>query len=124
MCRKKVMATFRTPQWFEATRGLRNNGLDVLRISQRDVNKEELAQAFGPKSNKNGWRYDYRLSPEAAREVEELYCRVISKNKITNNKLTLQFAWDSFLRVGVLKSIGRPLLHIFILTERRCALQK
>ena len=30
----------------------------------RDVNKEELAQAFGPKSNKNGWRYDYRLTPE------------------------------------------------------------
>ena len=86
------MATFRTAHWFEATRGLRNVGLDVLRISQKDVSKEELAQAFGPKSSKNGWRYDYRLTAEAAREVEELYCRVTSKKKITNNELTLQFA--------------------------------
>ena len=86
------MATFKTPQWFETTRGLRNNGLDVLSLSNRDVSKDELAHAFGPKSSKNGWRYDHRLTSEAAREVEELYCRVTSKNKITNNELTLQFA--------------------------------
>jgi hypothetical protein len=64
----------------------------VLRLSKRDVSNEELAQASGPKSSKNGWRYDYHLTPEAAREVEELYCRVTSKNKITNNDITLQFA--------------------------------
>ena len=86
------MATFKTPQWFETTRGMRNNGVDVLSLSNRDVSKDELAHAFGPKSSKNGWRYDHRLTSEAAREVEELYCRVTSKNKITNNELTLQFA--------------------------------
>ena len=90
------MATFRTPHWFEATKGLHNKGLDVLRLSTRNVSKEELSQAFSPKSSKNGWRYDYRLTPEAAREVEELYCRVTSKNKITNNELTLQFARGLF----------------------------
>ena len=86
------MATFKTPQWFETTRGLRNQGLDVLKLSTRDVSKEELTHAFGPKSSKNGWRYDHRLTSEAARDVEELYCRVTSKTKITNNELTLQFA--------------------------------
>jgi hypothetical protein len=64
----------------------------VLRLSKRDVTKAELTQASGPKSSKNGWRYDNRLTPEAAREVEELYFRVTSKNKITNNDITLQFA--------------------------------
>ena len=90
MSKKKIMATFRLAEWFEATRGLRNKGLDVLRLSKRDVSKKELAQAFGSKSSKNGWRFDYRLTPEAAREVEELYCRVTSKDKITNNEITLQ----------------------------------
>jgi hypothetical protein len=56
MCRKKIMATFRSAEWFEAMRGLRNQGADVLRLSKRDVSKEELAQASGPKSSKNGWR--------------------------------------------------------------------
>ena len=91
------MPTFRTPQWFEATRGVRNKGLDVLRLSKRDVNKEELGQAFGPKSSKNGWRYDHRLTSATAREVEELYCRVTSKNNNTNSELTLQFAWGLLL---------------------------
>ena len=92
MCMKVVMATFRSPQWFEATRGLRNDGLDVLKLSKRDVSKEELTQAFGPKSSKNGWRYDYRLTADVARDVEGLYCKVTSKTKITNNEPTLQFA--------------------------------
>ena len=86
------MATFKSAKWFEATRGLRNEGADVLRLCKRDVSKEELAEAFGPKSSKNGYRFDYRLTAEAAREVEELYCRVTSKNKITDNEITLQFA--------------------------------
>ena len=64
----------------------------MLRVSKRDVSKEELAHAFGPKSSKNGWRCDHPLTSEAAREIEELYCRVTSRNKITNNELTLQFA--------------------------------
>ena len=89
---EKIMATFKLPQWFEATKGLCNNVLDVLRFSTKDVNKEELAQAFGSKSSLNGWRYDYRLISEAAREVEELYCRVTLRSKITNNEPTLQFA--------------------------------
>ena len=42
------MATFRTPQGFEVTRGLRNTWLDVLKLSKKDINKEELALAFGP----------------------------------------------------------------------------
>ena len=118
------MATFKTPQWFETTRGLRNQGLDVLKLSTRDVSKEELTHAFAPKSSKNGWRYDHRLTSEAARDVEELYCKVTSKTKITNNELTLLLLGDSFLRVGVLRLIGQPLLPICILTERRYALRK
>ncbi len=92
----------------------------MLRLTTRDVSKEELSQAFGPKSSKNGWRYDYRLAPEAAREVEELYCRVISKKNLLTMNLLCSLLGDSFLRVRVLKSIGRPLLHIFILTGRKC----
>jgi hypothetical protein len=115
------MATFKTPQWFEATRGLRNTGLDVLRISQRDVSKEELAQTFGPKSSKNGWRYDYRLTGDAAREVEELYCRVTSKNKITNNELTLQFARGLILEGrGVEVNWAAFAAHLHSHRERVC----
>jgi hypothetical protein len=118
----RVMATFRSAEWFEATRGLRNEGADVLRLSKRDVSKEELGEAFGPKSSKNGWRYDYRLSPEAAREVEELYCRVTSKKKKPTMRLLYSLLGVSFLRVRGFKSIGQPLLHICMITERRCAL--
>ena len=46
MCKKKIMETFRLAEWFEATRGLPNKGLDVLRLSKRDVSKEELAPAL------------------------------------------------------------------------------
>ena len=93
----------------------------MLRLSKKDVGKEELAQAFGPMSNKNGWRYDHRLALQVTREVVELYCIMTSKKLLTMNLLYCLLG-DSFLRVGALKSIGRPLLHIFILTERRCAL--
>ena len=123
-CAGKIMATFRTPQWFEATRGLRNHGLDVLRLSKRDVSKEELAQAFGPKSSKNGWRYDYRLTPEAAREVEELYCRVTSKNKITNNEITLQFARGLLLEgKGVQVNWAAFAAHLHSHREKVCSVK-
>ena len=118
------MATFRTPHWFEATRGLRNTGLDVLRLSTRDVSKEELTQAFGPKSSKNGWRYDYRLTPDAAREVEELYCRVTSKKKITNNELTLQFARGLLLEgKGVEVNWAAFAAHLHSHRERVCSVK-
>ena len=118
------MATFRSAEWFEATRGMRNNGLDVLGLSKRDVNNEELAQAFGPKSSKNGWRYDYRLAPEAAREVEELYCRVTSKKKITNNEITLQFARGLLLEGrGVLVNWAGFAAHLHSHREKVCSVK-
>ena len=118
------MATFRTAHWFEATRGLRNQGLDVLRLTTRDVSKEELSQAFGPKSSKNGWRYDYRLAPEAAREVEELYCRVTSKKKITNNELTLQFARGLLLEgKGVEVNWAAFAAHLHSHREKVCSVK-
>ena len=119
---KKIMETFRSAEWFEATKGLRNTGLDVLRLSKRDVSKEELAQAFGPKSSKNGWRYDYRLTPGAAREVEELYCRVTSKNKITNNEITLQFARGLLLEgKGVQVNWAAFAAHLHSHREKVCS---
>ena len=118
------MATFRSAEWFEATRGLRNQGADVLRLSKRDVSKEELGEAFGPKSSKNGWRYDYRLSPEAAREVEELYCRVTSKNKITNNEITLQFARGLLLEgKGVQVNWAAFAAHLHHHREKVCSVK-
>ena len=124
MCMKVVMATFRSPQWFEATRGLRNDGLDVLKLSKRDVSKEELTQAFGPKSSKNGWRYDYRLSGDAARDVEELYCRVTSKTKITNNELTLQFARGLLLEgKGVQVNWAAFAAHLHSHREKVCSVK-
>ena len=47
-CKCKVMATFKTPQWFEVTMDMRNTGLDVLKLSKKDINKEELTLVFGP----------------------------------------------------------------------------
>ena len=118
------MATFRTPQWFEATRVPRNNGLDVLRLSTRDVSKEELAQAFGPKSSKKRWRYDYRLTLEAARGVEEMYCRVTSKSKITNNELTLQFARGLLLEGrGVEVNWAAFAAHLHIHKKKVCSVK-
>ena len=124
MCRYQTMTDFRTPEWFEATRGLHNDGLDVLKLSKRDDSKEELAQAFGPKSSKNGWRYDYRLTPGAAREVEELYCRVTSKNKITNNEITLQFARGLLLEgKGVQVNWAAFAAHLHSHREKVCSVK-
>ena len=118
------MATFKTPQWFEATRVLRNNGLDVSKLSTRDVSKEELAEAFGPKSNKNRSRYDYRLTSKAARGVEELYCRVTSKSKITNNELTLQFARGLLLEgKGVEVNWAAFAAHLHSHREKVCSVK-
>ena len=118
------MATFRSAEWFEATRGLRNQGADVLRLTERDVSKEELAQSFGPKSSKNGWRFDYRLTPQAARDVEELYCRVTSKNKITNNEITLQFARGLLLEgKGVQVNWAAFAAHLHSHREKVCSVK-
>ena len=96
----------------------------MLRLSNRDVRKEELAHAFGPKSSKKGWRYDHRLTSEAAREVEELYCRVTSKNKITNNELTLQFARGLLLEgKGVEVNWAAFAAHLHCHREKVCSVK-
>ncbi len=83
-----------------------------------------MAQSFGPKSSKNGWRFDYRLTPQAARDVEELYCRVTSKNKITNNEITLQFARGLLLEgKGVQVNWAAFAAHLHSHREKVCSVK-
>jgi hypothetical protein len=83
-------------KWFVANWGLWNIGKDVLLITSVDVNIEDINEFFGPKMNKNGWKYDNQHDEEVAKKIAKIYCKVTKKHKVMNKQLSITFNWAGF----------------------------
>jgi glycine cleavage system H lipoate-binding protein len=78
--------------WFAEHRDLHNEGEDVLSLTNVDVSIDDINNLFGPRLNKNGWKYDTHPNVEMVKLIEKIYCLVTGKNKIYNKQLTMLFA--------------------------------
>jgi hypothetical protein len=66
-------------KWIVTNEGLQNIGRDVLSVTSIDVNIEDINEFFGPKMNKNGWKYDNRPDEEVVKKIAKIYCKVTRK---------------------------------------------
>jgi hypothetical protein len=60
----------------------------VLLVTSVDVNIE----FFGPKMNKNRWKYDNQPNEKVAKKIVKIYGRVTRKQKVMNKQLSITFA--------------------------------
>jgi hypothetical protein len=74
----------------------------VLSLTSVDVSIEDINNFFGPRLNKNGWKYDDCPYVEMVKLIKKIYCLVIEKNKICNKQLIV-----SFTKAIVPKSKGK-----------------
>ncbi len=79
----KVLPTFNAI-WFVEHQSLRNDVEDVLPLTSDDVNIEDINNFFGPRLNKNGWKYNNHLDVETIKLIKKIYCLVTGKNKVYN----------------------------------------
>jgi hypothetical protein len=42
-------------------------------ITNVDVSIEDINEFFGPKMNKNGWKYDNRPNPKITKKIAKIY---------------------------------------------------
>jgi hypothetical protein len=64
----------------------------VLLVTSVDVNIEDINEFFGPRMNKNRWKYDDQLDEEVAKKIVKVYGRVTRKQKVMNKQLLITFA--------------------------------
>lgn len=81
----------RDAKWYEKNRGLCNEGLPMELLTVEHATMEEICAVFGPKEDKNGWKFKDYVAADAATKIEELYRRVYDHASVTNNQLTLKF---------------------------------
>jgi hypothetical protein len=78
--------------WFVEHQSFHNDSENVLSLTSVDVNIEDINNVFGPRLNKNGWKYDNRPNAKTVKLIKKIYCLVTRKNKICNKQLTMLFA--------------------------------
>jgi hypothetical protein len=64
----------------------------VLLVTSVDANIEDIIEFFGPKMNKNRWKYDDQPNEEVAKKVIKIYSKVTRKQKVMNKQLSIIFA--------------------------------
>lgn len=63
-------------QRFLDNKAVRNEGLMVSRLGAAPSSTNVICHVFGPKNDRNGWKYKQHLGPTACVRNEDLYCRV------------------------------------------------
>jgi hypothetical protein len=61
-------------------------------ITSIDVNIGDINEFFGPKMNKNGWKYDNQHDEEVAKKIAKIYYKVTEKHKVMNKQVSITFA--------------------------------
>ncbi len=59
--------------WFITNQGLQNVGENMFLITNVDVSIEDINEFFGPRMNKNRWKYDIRLDPKITKKIAKIY---------------------------------------------------
>jgi len=59
--------------WFVANQCLRNADKYMFLITSADFNIEDINEFFGPRMNKNGWKYDDRFDPKITKKIAKIY---------------------------------------------------
>lgn len=60
----------------------------MLSITSVDVNIEDINEFFGPRMNKNWWKYDDQPDEEVVKKIVKIY-GVTKKQKVMNKQLTI-----------------------------------
>jgi len=47
--------------WVETYRGLNNSRKNILNLIAQHATMDEICEHFGPRSSKNGWKYDKKI---------------------------------------------------------------
>ena len=90
------MAILYNAEWYAKHQNLCNEGIEIKSLTSRDISKANLDLFFGPKIDKNGWRYSGKQTRKEARKIESLYHKVTSKDKIVNSQLIATLARSMF----------------------------
>jgi hypothetical protein len=83
------MATMMDVSWFQIHRKLHNTRKNILKLTNEDETLNEICEHFGPRSSKNGWRYDQKFEANVVKKIEEFYWKVMSKIKPPNHEFSL-----------------------------------
>jgi hypothetical protein len=97
----KVPPTFNVA-WFVEHSSLCNDSEDVLSLTSANVSIKDINNFFGPKFNKNDWKYGNHPYAKIVKLVEKTYFFVIGKNKVCNKQLKVSIA-----KAIVVKSKGK-----------------
>jgi preprotein translocase subunit SecA len=87
-----MVAVVYDAEWFNVNQGLRNEGLCLEYLSDAHAIVNEICSYFGPKLNKNGWKYEEYVEPIVATKIKKLWRRVYSQEDVTNKQLSFKFA--------------------------------
>jgi hypothetical protein len=58
--------------WVETYRGLNNSRKNILNLIAQHATMDEICEHFGPRSSKNGWKYDKKFN-EVVKQIEAFY---------------------------------------------------
>jgi len=68
-------------------------------VLDEHVTTFETSSYFGPKLNKNGWKYEY-LEPSSTIQIKKLCQKVYNQEEVTNKQLSLKFVQSLVAKIN------------------------
>jgi hypothetical protein len=78
--------------YFIDAQGLRSINKYLKNVTNTVVFQEDICALFGPRFDKNGWKYKLQITVEFQGIIKSLYTCVFRKSHVFNETLSLEFA--------------------------------